>query len=160
MRTLAFALALLGLAAFAGPGAAPAHAQSPGTADLITHDSPYPVPETVDRLESVLEDAGLRIFARIDHALGAASVDSALPPTQLLIFGNPQIGTPLMQAERTIGLDLPLRALVWQDSDGQVHISYTDPAALKERYGVTGQDAIFERMTGALANFVSSATAE
>lgn len=160
MRTLAFAFALLGLAAFSGPAAASSHAQESGTAALITRDSPYSVPETVDNLVLALEDAGLRIFARIDHALGAASVDSALPPTQLLIFGNPQIGTPLMQAERTIGLDLPLRALVWQDEDGQVHITYTDPAALKERYGITGQDAIFERMTGALANFVATATTE
>ena len=154
------AIALLGLAAFAGPTAASSHDRESGTAALITQDSPYSVPETVDNLVLALEDAGLRIFARIDHALGAASVDLALPPTQLLIFGNPQIGTPLMQAERTIGLDLPLRALVWQDEDGQVHITYTDPAALKERYGVTGQDAIFERMTGALANFAAAATAE
>lgn len=160
MRTLAFALALVGLAAFVGPAAASSHAGTSGSTDLITHDSPYPVPETVDRLVATLEGAGLRIFARIDHALGAASIESALPPTQLLIFGNPQIGTPLMQAERTIGLDLPLRALVWQDADGQVHITYTDPATLKERYGVTGQDVIFERMTGALSNFVASATAE
>ena len=146
MRAAAFAFALFGLTAIAGPS----------QAQLITQPSPYSVPETVDRLEAVLEDAGLRVFARIDHALGAASIDSALPPTQLLIFGNPQIGTPLMQSERTIGIDLPLRALVWQDSDGEVLIAYTDPAVLRERYGITDQDALFERMTGALANFVDT----
>lgn len=156
MRRFAFVLALLGFVGFAGP----AQTQGTGAADLISHDSPHSVTETVDNLVLALEEAGLRIFARIDHALGAASVDQALPPTTLLIFGNPQIGSPLMQADRTIGLDLPLRALVWQDSDGQVHVTYTDPAALRDRYGITGQDAIFERMTGALQNFVETATAE
>ena len=148
MRTLI--AALVAIAAFA----------SPAQAQLITQPSAHPVAETVDRLEAVVTDAGLRVFARIDHALGAASIESALPPTQVLIFGNPQLGTPLMQSERTIGLDLPLRALVWQDADGQVYVTYTDPAALRERYGVTDQDALFERMTGGLASFVAAATAE
>ena len=156
MRTLALAPAALASAALA----ALALATGPGHAQLITQPSPHPVAETVDRLETVVEGAGLQVFARIDHALGAASVELGLPPTQLLIFGNPQLGTPLMQSERTIGLDLPLRMLVWQDAEGQVMVSYTDPAVLRERHGITDQDPLFERMTGALSNFVSAATAE
>lgn len=150
MRATTLAIALLGSVTFA----------TPADAQLITQPSPHPVAETVDRLEEVVQEAGLRVFARFDHALGAASVDMALPPTQLLIFGNPQLGTPLMQSERTIGLDLPLRVLVWQDAEGQVQVTYTDPAALRELFGITDQDPLFERMTGALARFVGAATAE
>jgi uncharacterized protein (DUF302 family) len=92
--------------------------------------------ETMDRLEAALRTSGVTIFARIDHAAGAAEAGESLRPTELLIFGNPKGGTPLMQAEQTIGIDLPLKALVWQDDAGRVWLSYNEPAWLAKRHGL------------------------
>jgi uncharacterized protein (DUF302 family) len=103
---------------------------------MIAKPSNYPAKETMDRFESVMQDKGMRIFARIDHAAGAASIGSDLRPTELLIFGNPKGGTPLMQCAQSIGIDLPLKALVWQDASGQVWLGYNDPAYLARRHGI------------------------
>jgi uncharacterized protein (DUF302 family) len=89
--------------------------------------SPYSVPETLQRLESVLQAKGLTIFARIDHSGEAEKVGMKMRPTQLLIFGSPKAGTPLMIASPTLAIDLPLRALVWEDADGNVWQSYNTP---------------------------------
>ena len=105
-----------------------------------------------------LKRAGLTIFARVKHQAGAKKVGLDLRPTELLIFGNPKMGTPLMQANPAIGLDLPLRAVAWEDKDGTAYLAYTDPAALKARYGITGRDALFAKMTGALKKFTDIAT--
>src|SRR5262245_38019296 len=92
--------------------------------------------ETVNRLEAAVKAKGMTVFARIDHAAGAAEVGMSLRPTQLLIFGNAKGGTPLMQAMQTIGIDLPLKALVWQDASGTTWLSFNDPSWLAKRHGL------------------------
>ena len=106
---------------------------------LITMTSNHSVKETLDRLEASLRGNGVTVFARIDHAAGAASVDMALPPTELIIFGQPKAGTPLMQAQQSIGIDLPLKMLAWQDADGKNWLAYNDMAWLAKRHGL-GED--------------------
>jgi uncharacterized protein (DUF302 family) len=101
---------------------------------LITRQSADDFATTLDRLTRALEAKGLTIFARVDHAAGAASVGLPLPPTMLVIFGNPVGGTPLMQAAQTAGIDLPLKALVWQDTDGSVKLTYNDPHWIAARH--------------------------
>jgi uncharacterized protein (DUF302 family) len=92
--------------------------------------------ETMTRLESAVKAKGLTVFARIDHAAGAAEAGMSLRPTELLICGNAKGGTPLMQATQTIGIDLPLKALVWQDASGNTWLSYNDPSWLAKRHGL------------------------
>ena len=106
---------------------------------LITMTSNHSVKETLDRLEASLRGNGVTVFARIDHAAGAASVDMALPPTELIIFGQPKAGTPLMQAQQSVGIDLPLKMLAWQDADGKNWLAYNDMAWLAKRHGL-GED--------------------
>lgn len=103
---------------------------------LITVRSRNSVKAAVDRLEADLKAHGVTIFARIDHAAGAASAGMHLRPTELLVFGNPKAGTPLMLVEQTIGIDLPLKVLAWEDADGAVWVSYNDPAWLAARHGL------------------------
>jgi uncharacterized protein (DUF302 family) len=104
---------------------------------LISLPSARPVAELLDRLGAALAAKRITVFARIDHAAGAASVGMALPPTSVLIFGNPQAGTPLMQADQRIGLDLPLRMLAWQDAEGRSWLTYHDPAWLVRAMALT-----------------------
>jgi len=92
--------------------------------------------ETMDRLESEIKARGMTVFTRIDHAAGAAEAGLTLRPTELLIFGNAKGGTPLMQSNQTIGIDLPLKALVWQDASGKTWLSYNDPGWLAKRHGL------------------------
>jgi uncharacterized protein (DUF302 family) len=89
-------------------------------AELVRKQSPHSVGETIDRLAAVVKGKGLTVFARIDHAAGAKKVDLDLRPTELIIFGSAKVGTPLMQAQQTMGLDLPLKVLAWQDDGGRV----------------------------------------
>ncbi|MER8527958.1 MULTISPECIES: DUF302 domain-containing protein [unclassified Mesorhizobium] len=103
---------------------------------LITVQSRFGVAETIDRLVGTVERAGLLVFARIDHAAGARSVEASLRPTQLLIFGNPKGGTPLMQDRQLAGIDLPVKALAWEDEQGKVWLSYNDAHWLAERHGL------------------------
>lgn len=105
---------------------------------LISIKSPYAPKETMDRLEDVVKQRGLNVFARIDHGAGAAKIGKSLRPTELLIFGNPQGDTPFMECAQTIGIDLPLKALVWQDANQQVWLSYNDPDFLAKRHAATG----------------------
>ncbi|HEY9623932.1 MAG TPA: DUF302 domain-containing protein [Crinalium sp.] len=101
---------------------------------IITQPSPYSVSETIDRLVAILQAKGITIFARIDQQAEAERVGLSMRPTQLLLFGNPQAGTPLMVAEPTIALDLPLKILAWKATDGKVWLSYNDPNYLKQRF--------------------------
>jgi uncharacterized protein (DUF302 family) len=101
---------------------------------LITLSSPYSVAETLDRLEAVLRNHGVTIFARIDHAAAAQDAGLSLRPTQVLIFGNPNIGTPVMQAAPTIAIDLPFKVLAWEDETGQVWLSYNSTEYLAQRH--------------------------
>lgn len=130
------------------------------TVELVTRGSPYSVTETLDRLEAVLEENGITVFARIDHGANAEAAGLELAPMQLLIFGNPRIGAPLMREAPSIGLDLPLRALAWEDRNGDVWLQYTPAAELQERYAVMGQDEVFARMSTALERFTMEAVAE
>jgi uncharacterized protein (DUF302 family) len=108
---------------------------------LVTSSSRYPVTETIQRLDQAVRSAGNTVFARIDHAANAAGAGLTLRPTQVLIFGNAVAGTPLMEAAPTIAIDLPLRFLVWEDSNGATRVAWYDPLALGARHGVRGQDA-------------------
>jgi len=104
--------------------------------DLLMAKSNHPVMETLDRVEAAAKSAGFFIVARVDHAGAAEGVGLKLRPTALLIFGKPQGGTPLMQCDQRAGIDLPLKALAWQDESGQVWLGMVDPAVLKSRYGL------------------------
>jgi uncharacterized protein (DUF302 family) len=103
---------------------------------LIHLRSPYSVPETLKRLQSVLQAKNLDVFARVDHSGEAEKVGLRMRPTQLIVFGSPKAGTPLMVASPTLAIDLPLKALAWEDADGQVWLSYNSPEYLKQRHNV------------------------
>jgi uncharacterized protein (DUF302 family) len=103
---------------------------------LTTIPSSYGPKDTTDRLEAEIKARGMTLFARIDHAAGAAAVGLPLQPTEVLIFGNANGGTPLMQSNQTIGIDLPLKILVWRDASGKTWISYNDPGWLAKRHGL------------------------
>jgi uncharacterized protein (DUF302 family) len=102
---------------------------------VIALKSAHAPKATMDRLEGLVKQKGLNVFLRIDHAAGAAKIGKALRPTELLVFGNPQGGTPLMECSQSAGIDLPLKALVWQDGTGQVWLGYNDPAYVGARHG-------------------------
>lgn len=125
---------------------------------LISVRSPHSVSDTMDRLEAAVNPRSLKVFARIDHAAGAATVGTSLRPTQVLIFGNPQGGTPLMQCAQTIGIDLPLTALVWEDQASQVWLGYSDPVFLARRHGVP-QCAAADKLRNALADLAKAVVA-
>jgi uncharacterized protein (DUF302 family) len=126
---------------------------------LVTIQSSYGPKVTMDRLEAEVKAKGMTVFARIDHAAGAAGMGLSLRPTELLIFGNAKGGTPLMQSVQTIGIDLPLKALVWQDASGKTWLSYNDPAWLAERHGLSGEAAAaVTMMTSALDAVAKAAT--
>jgi uncharacterized protein (DUF302 family) len=110
-------------------------------AGLVTVRSAYGPEETLNRLEAELVSKGMRVFARVDHAAGADTVGLPLQPTELLIFGNARGGTPLMHAARTIGVDLPIRVLVWQDAARDTWLTYNDPRWLARRHGLGRQTA-------------------
>lgn len=126
---------------------------------LTTISSKFGSKETMDRLEAEVTSKGLTVFARIDHAAGAAGAGMPLRPTELLIFGNARGGTPLMQANQTTGIDLPLKALVWQDAAGQVWLGYNDPAWIAQRHHAGAESAsTVETLTKALEAFAKAAT--
>ena len=118
------------------------------------------MPDTIDRLESAVTEAGATVFARVDHAEGAANVEMELRPTTLLIFGNPKLGTPAMLDGQTAGLDLPMRVLAYADDSGMVHVSYHDPATLAADHGLPDDAEYLTKMTGALDKLTDKAIAE
>ena len=125
---------------------------------LITLRSSHGPKDTMNRLEAEVKAKGLTIFARIDHAAGATEVGLPLRPAELLIFGNAKGGTPLMQAEQTIGIDLPLKMLVWQDASGATWLSYNDPTWLAKRHGLgAATEAAVRAMAGALDGIARAA---
>ena len=129
-------------------------------AGLLTIESAFAVAETVDRLAAAAEAAGMRVFARVDHAAGAAEAGMALRPTELLLVGNPRGGTPLMQDNQTAGIDLPLRALAWEDGDGRVWVTTNDAAWLAARHGLgEASAAAVGAVSAGLARIVAEATA-
>lgn len=126
-----------------------------GADGLIAMKSPHGAKATMDRLENIVKERGLIVFNRIDHAAGAAKIGKTLRTTELLIFGNPSGGTPLMECEQTSGIDLPLKALVWQDAAGQVWLGYNDPAFLAQRHGVASCPVV-GNLQKALAGFAQA----
>jgi len=108
----------------------------PGDSGIITRPSRHSVAQTVETLTAVLRAKGVTLFALVDHNGEAAKVGMTMPPTKLLIFGNPKAGTPLMLAAPSVAIDLPLKILVWEDGQGKVWLSYNSPAYLQERHGV------------------------
>jgi uncharacterized protein (DUF302 family) len=126
---------------------------------LTTIRSSFDPKQTIDRLEAEVKAKGMTVFARVDHAAGAAAAGLPLRPTEVLIFGNAKGGTPLMQAAQTIGIDLPLKALVWQDAAGRTWLSFNDPDWLARRHGVDHEsDATLNAMTAALNAVAKAAT--
>jgi uncharacterized protein (DUF302 family) len=127
--------------------------------DLVTLPSARGVTETVERLKSLLTQKMIQVFADIDHSAGAQKAGLSLRPTRVLIFGNPQAGTPLMQSRQTIGLDLPLRALVWEDEAGKVWLTYHRPEFLAQRHQVVEHDKAVKALGVGLAALADAATA-
>jgi uncharacterized protein (DUF302 family) len=124
---------------------------------LTTIPSSFDPTETMDRLEAEVVAKGMKVFARIDHAAGAAEVGLTLRPTELIIFGNARGGTPLMQSVQTGGIDLPLKALVWQDAAGKTFISYNEPSWMAQRHGVANAEAVVSKMTDLLSAITTTA---
>jgi uncharacterized protein (DUF302 family) len=129
------------------------------TADnrMVAKKSPHSVAATLDRLAAVLTARGIGIAARVDHAAAAQKIGQPLKPTQVLMFGNPKLGTPLMQSNRRIGVDLPMKVLAWEDDGGQVWVAYTKPDVLKSEYAIGGRDDIFNEMSQALDKLTDEA---
>ena len=125
---------------------------------LVALKSPHSAAVTMTRFEDAARQRGLTVFARIDHAAGAAKIGKPLRPTEVIIFGNPQGGTPLMECAQSAGIDLPLKALVWEDAAAQVWLGYNDPAYLAQRHGAVQCPAV-EGLRKALAGLADSAVA-
>lgn len=126
---------------------------------MIVLESAFGPAETVDRLVAAIGEHGMAVMARVDHAAAAAKVGLDLRPTEVLIFGAPRGGTPLMQAAQTAGIDLPLKALVWQDAADRTWVGYNDPHWIATRHGASiGGDATAGAMTAALTAIAAAAT--
>ena len=124
---------------------------------LVVKQSKYNVAETLDRLTKILKSKGITIFARVNHAAGSKSVGMELRPTELLIFGNPKMGTPLMLADQRIGLALPMKALAFRDKDNKVWLTYRKADDLKQAYDISTRDKVFMKMSGALGKLTDKA---
>jgi uncharacterized protein (DUF302 family) len=125
---------------------------------LISVKSAHDVKATADRLENILNQKGMNVFIRINHTAGAQKIGKKLRPTELIVFGNPKVGTPLMQCSQSVAIDLPQKALIWQDEKGQVWLSYNNPRYLAERHGISGCAEVIQKVEKALGNFAKAAT--
>lgn len=123
----------------------------------MTMKSNHSVGETLDRLTAILEEKGIAIIARVNHAAAAQKIGMELRPTELLLFGNPKLGTPLMQSNQEAGFDLPMKVLAWQDENGATMLRVTDPNAIRETHNLDGVDSVIETMTAALGKMASAA---
>lgn len=126
--------------------------------DLTVRQSRFSVAETIDRLTAALKEKGITPAARIDHAAAAKSAGLDLKPTQVLLFGNPKLGTPLMKADRHIAIDLPMRVLAWEDDQGKTWVGYNSSQTLQARYKVSTQSEPMQALARALEAFVKAAT--
>jgi uncharacterized protein (DUF302 family) len=117
---------------------------------LITRQSQFDVSTTLDRLEAALNEKGIKPLARVDHAAAARAVDLELRATQVLFFGNPRLGTPLMQSDQTAGLDLPMRVIAWEDEEGTSWLGYHSPQAMFERLDLQGVTEVVGKMSAVL----------
>lgn len=146
----AAALAIQGTPAAAGSG----------TDGVIRMESAHSVEITLDRLASMLKEKGLTVFQRVDHAANAEGAGLNMTEAQVLIFGNPKLGTPLMTAAPTVAIDLPQKALAYEDAEGRVWLAYNDPAYLAQRHGIAGRDKVLDKISNALKTFATKATQE
>jgi len=130
----------------------------PSSTGLVVKASGYSVEETRDRFTKILENKGLTLFAVIDHAENAANAELSLRPTTMVLFGNPKLGTPLMQCEQSLAIDLPQKVLIWEDEAGQVQLAYNDPRYLggRHRLGSCGS-AVIQQISKALAGLTNAA---
>ena len=161
MHKISAAVGLLGFTLLAGTiyfSRQKVIAQAAAPTGLIVKPSPYSVEETETRFKQILETRGLNLFATVDHAQNASGVDLELRPTRVVIFGNPKVGTPLMQCQQTIAIDLPQKVLIWEDEQGQVQLAYNDPQYLGGRHRLDGcgVEAI-KTVAGALDNLTNGA---
>ena len=152
MKALVFAAVSVLAASFSLNSA---HAQE----GVVSVQSPHDVATTIDKLTAVLEEKGMNVFGRVNHSQNAQNVDLELRPTEVLIFGNPKIGTPLMNCAQSVALDLPQKMLAWQDEAGNVYLGWNDPMYLKSRHSIEGCDEVLGKVSDALANFAKAATA-
>ncbi len=125
---------------------------------LITKASAYSVTETTDRLVAVIKKKGIILFERINHAQGAKNTGLTLLPTELVIFGKPQLGNPLMKLQAQVAIDLPLKAIIWEDKEGKVWLSYNAPVYIAKRHSISEQHPVIKKMTGALNKLSDYAT--
>ena len=127
---------------------------------LITLESKYSVKETADRFESIIKGKGLTLFARIDHQKNASDVDLELRPTEVIIFGNPNVGTPLMQCAQNAAIDLPQKVLIKEDSKKRVWLLYNNPEYIKKRHNIQGCDKVMNKITAVLTKLSTAATSK
>ena len=125
--------------------------------NLVKLRSAHDVTTTVERLQQHLQSKGMTVFAALDHAAGAAKVDMQLRPTQVVIFGNPAVGTPLMHCSQSVAIDLPQKMLVWEDAAGDVWLAYNDPEFLRWRHDIEGCDEVLAKVSNALSAFARAA---
>jgi uncharacterized protein (DUF302 family) len=124
---------------------------------LVNVPSAFSVEETANRLENILNEKGMTVFKIISHSEGASSVGIELRETELFIFGNPRVGSPLMKCQQSVAIDLPQKALIWRDENSRVWISYNDPEYLKERHNITGCEEILSKIGKALSGITKAA---
>ncbi len=127
---------------------------------VVNVQSNFNVEETADRMESILNEKGMTVFKRIKHSEGAGKVGIELRETELIIFGNPKVGSPLMKCQQTVAIDLPQKALIWEDDKAKVWISYNDPRYLEQRHNISGCEEVVLKIEKALSAITKSATAK
>ncbi len=149
---------VLALALVTGFSASLAQSAAPEVEGMVVSESPHDVTQTVEQLEAALETGGLTIVAEVDHSASAEKAGLTLPPTYLVIFGNPKAGTPLMQESRTVAIDLPQKMLVWED-EGTVYVGYNDPVYLAERHGLDPEGEGIMNISAALSGLADAAVA-
>jgi len=125
---------------------------------LVRVHSAFGVAETADRLDAALRDKGMTVFTRIDHAEGADRAGLSLRPTVVVLFGNPKVGTLLMQCDQDVAIDLPQKALIYEDAAGDVWLAYNDPAYLAGRHGLGDGEDVLQNISNALRHFAEAAT--
>lgn len=130
----------------------------PEVKGMVIKPSKYSVTETIDKLEAVLKKKGITIVTRWSHEKGAKKVGIPLRPTELLLFGNPKLGSHFFTSAQTAGIDLPMKALAWQDAEGKVWLGYNDPQYIADRHGITNRADIVKKMAGALNKLSNAAT--
>ncbi len=151
MRAIILTLALLPAIS------APIQADEPGINGIISLPSPHSVKQTADKLAQALKAKGMTIFKRVDHSAGAKKAGLKLRPTELIIFGNPKVGTPLMHCAQTAALDLPQKALIWEDKNHNVWLSYNDPDYIAQRHNISDCSIVVNKIRKALDRFAHAA---